>query len=86
MAGADPLEPAGVGVGQAAAGAAGVAAGGDGQRGQLGALQPVPHPVEHRDPGAAGVDGVVDGVASDLVGPFEGAGNRDLVAGERQRG
>ena len=43
------------------------------------------HAVEHCDAGAAGVDRVVDGVAGDLVGRFQGGGDGDRVAGEGQR-
>ena len=73
------------GVGQGSVGAAGVAVRRDGQGGELGAAQAMSHAVEDGDPRPAGVHGVVDRVARDLIGRLQSGGDGHLVAGEGQR-
>ena len=80
-----PVNLAG-GVGQGPPRTPGLAVCRDRQGSQLRGLQPVTHAVEHREPGTSRVDGIVQGVASHLVGRLENPRHHHLLAGEGQRG
>jgi len=57
----------------------------DGQVGELAGAQAVAHGVEHRELEGVAVDGVVEGVAADLVGRLDQARHRDPPAVQAQR-
>ena len=72
-------------VGQRQPGPAGIAVRRDRQHGEQCAAQAVSHPVEDRQRCAAGVHGIVHGIAGNLVCRLQRCSDRDLPAGERER-
>src|SRR6202012_1604403 len=65
--------------------APGVAGGADGQAGQHGGVDAVPHAVDDREVDDAVVDGVVEDVAGDVVGGLEDPGGQGPGNPDRPR-
>ncbi len=62
--------------------ASGPAIGGDGEAGHPAGFEAVSHGVEDAEVEDAGVDGVVEGIAGDLVGGLEDARDPHVLTGE----
>ncbi|CDR08191.1 predicted protein [Streptomyces iranensis] len=73
-------------LGETDIGASGVPVGADGDGGQHGGVQPVPHGIDDGHVQDVVVQGVAEAVTRDVVGRLEDSGHRDLRCDHGQRG